>query len=66
MGAYQYVVGDLLQVTLSPGTVRYEKLIMEGKRSEDASSSIAGDVEEKRIRRNRVCISIPQKSKGKT
>ncbi|XWS50997.1 hypothetical protein CRYUN_Cryun12cG0138800 [Craigia yunnanensis] len=50
MGAYQYVVGDSLQVTLSPG-VRDEKL-MEGKR-EDGSSSIAGDVEEKRIMRTK-------------
>ncbi|XVE57111.1 hypothetical protein DITRI_Ditri04bG0065300 [Diplodiscus trichospermus] len=49
MGAYQYVVGDSLQVTLSPH-VRDEKL-NEGKR--DGSSSIGGDVEEKRIRRNR-------------
>ncbi|XP_022737935.1 RING-H2 finger protein ATL46-like isoform X2 [Durio zibethinus] len=48
MGAYQYVVGDSLQVTLSPG-VRDEK-VMEGKR-EDGSSSIGGDAEEKRIRR---------------
>ncbi|XWS48143.1 hypothetical protein CRYUN_Cryun13aG0047500 [Craigia yunnanensis] len=49
MGAYQYVVGDSFQVTLSPG-VRDEKL-MEGKR--DGSSSIGGDVEEKRIRRTK-------------
>ncbi|XVF09247.1 hypothetical protein REPUB_Repub07fG0075700 [Reevesia pubescens] len=50
MGAYQYVVGDSLQVTLSPG-VRDEKL-KEGKRSEDGSSPI-GEDEEKRIRRTK-------------
>ncbi|XWS60708.1 hypothetical protein CRYUN_Cryun07bG0058900 [Craigia yunnanensis] len=49
MGAYQYVVGDSLLVTLSPG-VRGEKLL-EGKR--DGSCSIGGDVEEKRIRRSK-------------
>lgn len=49
MGAYQYVVGDSLQVTLS-SSVRDEKL-MEAKR--DGSSSIGGDVEEMRIRRTK-------------
>ncbi|EOY20660.1 RING/U-box superfamily protein [Theobroma cacao] len=50
MGAYQYVVGDSLQVTLSPD-VSHGKLV-EGK-GEDGSSSIDGDVEEKRIRRTK-------------
>ncbi|XVF54156.1 hypothetical protein PTKIN_Ptkin05aG0158200 [Pterospermum kingtungense] len=48
MGAYQYVVADSLQVTLSPCVSR--RL---GKREEGSTSSIGGDVEEKRIRRNK-------------
>lgn len=53
MGAYQYVVGDELQLTLAPPApgVRDEKLMV-GKR-EDGSSSIGEDLEEKRIRRSK-------------
>ncbi|XVF12118.1 hypothetical protein REPUB_Repub08aG0086800 [Reevesia pubescens] len=59
MGAYQYVVCDSLQVTLSPSVID-EKLIMEGKRDDHGSSSIGGtgDVEEKRIRSRGESFSV--------